>query len=74
MNLLTDKKIILASSSPRRLDLLRQAGVEPEIFPVQVQERQELEGLSAETLVIYNATLIDSKEHLLPVDGRLHGI
>ena len=57
MNLLTDKKIILASSSPRRLDLLRQAGVEPEIFPVQVQERQELEGLSAETLVIYNATL-----------------
>ena len=34
MNLLTDKKIILASSSPRRLDLLRQAGVEPEIFPV----------------------------------------
>ena len=57
INLLTDKKIILASSSPRRLDLLRQAGVEPEIFPVQVQERQELEGLSAETLVIYNATL-----------------
>ena len=57
MNLLTDNKIILASSSPRRLDLLRQAGVEPEIFPVQVQERQELEGLSAETLVIYNATL-----------------
>lgn len=57
MNLLTDKKIILASSSPRRLDLLRQAGVEPELFPVQVQERQELEGLSPETLVIYNATL-----------------
>lgn len=57
MNLLTDKKIILASASPRRLDLLRQAGVEPELFPVQVQERQELEGLSPETLVIYNATL-----------------
>ena len=57
MNLLTEKKIILASSSPRRLDLLRQAGVEPELFPVQVQERQELEGLSPETLVIYNATL-----------------
>ncbi|MBO7668691.1 MAG: septum formation protein Maf [Firmicutes bacterium] len=57
MDLLTDKKIILASASPRRLMLLRQVGVEPEIFPVQVKERHDLEGLSAETLVIYNATL-----------------
>lgn len=57
MNLLTDKKIILASASPRRLMLLRQVGVEPELFPVQVKERHDLEGLSPETLVIYNATL-----------------
>ena len=34
MNLLTDKKIILASASPRRLALLRQVGVEPEVLPV----------------------------------------
>jgi septum formation protein len=57
MDILTDKKIILASASPRRLDLLRQAGVEPETFPVEVKERHDLEGLSPETLVIYNATL-----------------
>ncbi|MBR5429946.1 MAG: septum formation protein Maf [Firmicutes bacterium] len=57
MNLLTDKKIILASRSPRRLELLRQVGVEPILFPVQVREKHELAGLSPETLVIYNATL-----------------
>ena len=57
MNLLTDKKIILASASPRRLALLRQVGVEPEVLPLQVKERHDLEGLSPETLVIYNATL-----------------
>ena len=63
MNLLTDKKIILASSSPRRLDLLRQVGVEPEVFPVEVAERHDLEGLSADTLVIYNATLKAQAAH-----------
>ena len=57
MNLLTDKKIVLASASPRRLDLLKQVGVQPKVLPVQVQERQDLAGLSPETLVIYNATL-----------------
>ena len=57
MNLLTDKKIILASASPRRRDLLRQVGVEPKLFPVRVKEKRELDELSPETLVIYNATL-----------------
>ena len=31
-------KLILASASPRRLDLLRQAGVEPEIQVAEVAE------------------------------------
>lgn len=31
-------KIILASSSPRRLDLLRQIGIEPEVIPSHVSE------------------------------------
>ena len=30
--------IILASASPRRLDLLRQAGIEPEVEPSHVVE------------------------------------
>lgn len=32
------KKLILASGSPRRLQLLRQIGVEPEVFPVDTAE------------------------------------
>src|SRR5690242_15353792 len=40
-NIMPDKepKIILASSSPRRAELLRTIGVEFEIAPSQVQER-----------------------------------
>lgn len=32
------KKLILASGSPRRLELLRQIGIEPEVFPVDTEE------------------------------------
>ncbi len=32
------KKLILASASPRRLGLLRQIGIEPEVFPVDAEE------------------------------------
>ena len=32
------KKLILASGSPRRQQLLRQIGVEPEVFPVDAEE------------------------------------
>ena len=35
------KKLILASGSPRRLDLLRQIGIEPEVFPVDAEEIKE---------------------------------
>ena len=31
-------RVILASASPRRLDLLRQVGIEPEIEPSHVEE------------------------------------
>ena len=60
MELLTSRTIILASASPRRLDLLRQAGVEPRIFPVQVEEAGQLGGAgldSPEQLVMANARL-----------------
>ena len=32
------KKLILASGSPRRLELLRQIGIEPEVMPVDTEE------------------------------------
>lgn len=32
------KKLILASASPRRLELLRQIGIEPEVLPVDAAE------------------------------------
>ena len=38
MNLLTDRPIILASASPRRLELLRQIGVTPQVIPAVVEE------------------------------------
>jgi septum formation protein len=35
----TDKKLILASGSPRRIELLQQAGIEPDrIFPADIDE------------------------------------
>lgn len=51
---LKDKKIILASASPRRLELLRQIGIEPEI---RVSEAEELKEMTEtpEALVMENA-------------------
>ncbi|MBP3927570.1 MAG: Maf family protein, partial [Clostridium sp.] len=38
-NLLSEKlRLVLASASPRREELLRQIGFEPEIIPSQVEE------------------------------------
>lgn len=34
------KKLVLASGSPRRLALLRQIGIEPEVLPVDAEERK----------------------------------
>ena len=33
-----DRHIVLASASPRRLEILRQIGIEPELHPVEVEE------------------------------------
>ncbi len=46
-------KIILASASPRRRELLRQIGIEPQIMVVPFQETTG--GKSPESLVAYNA-------------------
>ncbi|MCO5063401.1 MAG: Maf-like protein [Rhizobiaceae bacterium] len=35
----TDKKLVLASGSPRRIELLQQAGIEPDrVFPTEIDE------------------------------------
>jgi septum formation protein len=46
------QKLILASASPRRLALLRQIGIEPEILPVFAEEIKEGK---PEQVVLYNA-------------------
>lgn len=52
------REIVLASASPRRLDLLRQIGIEPSLLPVNVDERQNLtEHLPPHRLVMFNAEL-----------------
>lgn len=38
MNHLKIPSLVLASASPRRLELLRQIGIEPQVLPVQVEE------------------------------------
>ncbi|MCL1873190.1 MAG: Maf family nucleotide pyrophosphatase [Clostridiales bacterium] len=49
------KPLILASASPRRLDLLRQIGLEPLVVPAQVREISK--GLEPQELVRENAQL-----------------
>ena len=48
-------RLLLASGSPRRLDILRAAGIEPEVCPVDAQELQD--GLPPCELVRQNALL-----------------
>lgn len=53
-DLLRDR-LLLASGSPRRLDILRAAGIEPEVCPVDAEELQD--GLPPCELVRQNALL-----------------
>ena len=47
------KPVVLASASSRRLQLLRQIGIEPVVFPVDAMEK--MSGLPPEELVLTNA-------------------
>lgn len=49
------EKLLLASGSPRRLDILREAGIEPEVRPVEAEELKD--GLPPRELVLKNAEL-----------------
>jgi septum formation protein len=52
---LEDKRIVLASQSPRRIELLRSIGLEFEIYPPQIEEKFQT-GVSAAEYVRYKAS------------------
>ena len=52
-----NRKIVLASASPRRLELLRQINIEPLVHPVEIAEEQNLDGGGPARLVRLNARL-----------------
>lgn len=56
--LFNGRKVVLASASPRRLAILRQVGVEPEVCAVDIEEIKELSGnMDEEALTVRNATM-----------------
>ena len=57
-SLLTKRPVVLASASPRRLMLLQQVGVTPEVITAEVEEHQQAKpGQTLEELVMANAAL-----------------
>ena len=80
-----DNTIILASNSPRRRELLRQIGVEPEIRPSNIDEQvtsqipeevvMELSSQKAEDVAAGapDGTLIVGADTVVAVDGRILG-
>lgn len=56
--LFNGRKVVLASASPRRLAILRQVGIEPEVCAVDIEEIKELSGnMDEEALTVRNATM-----------------
>ena len=82
---MTFKKIVLASASPRRLELLRQIGIEPEVIVSHVKEvvtssmpgevvmelsRQKAEDVAKNQKA---GTLVIGSDTVVAVDGRILG-
>ncbi|MCK5576407.1 MAG: Maf-like protein, partial [Sphingomonadales bacterium] len=66
-------KFILASASPRRLDLLRQVGIEPhQVIPADIDETPH-KGESPKTYVERMATEKAQAVHLLHKDASVLG-
>ena len=57
MSLLTNRPVILASASPRRLMLLRQVGIEPKVIPAEIQEISPRPEMPPHVLVSKNAEI-----------------
>jgi septum formation protein len=80
---LEDKKVILASQSPRRIELLRSVGLEFEIYPPQCEEKP-LPNLEPQDYVRHNASekahwvskhqafdLIIAADTVVTIDGKI---
>ena len=73
-NLLNDKKVVLASSSPRRLELFKMIGLQPLVIPAKVEET--INGEKPYIQVMHNAknkastiaALIDSETVVVGAD------
>lgn len=87
MNQIKDRRLVLASASPRRSELLRQIGLEPEIVPSQVEEkvtskepdqvvmelsRQKAEEV-AERLGVDAQTIVIGSDTVVSSDGEILG-
>lgn len=66
----TNREIVLASASPRRLELLRQIGIEPRLCPVDIAEEASLDKHTPGQLVRLNAR---RKAAAAQVTGRAKG-
>lgn len=79
------KKIVLASASPRRLELLRQIGIEPEVIVSHVEEKVT-SGIPGEVVMalsrqkamdvaqnVEEGTLVIGSDTVVAVDGRILG-
>jgi len=67
-----NREIVLASASPRRVDLLRQIGIEPIVFPVNVKEDEQLDSSNPGRLACANAELkARAAYEINPVPGSI---
>lgn len=84
----TSRRLILASASPRRVELLRGAGFNPEVRSPEVVEFSGSSGLAAERLALENARLkgravfdawagdgdvVVAADTVVELDGRIFG-
>ena len=82
-----DRHIVLASASPRRLEILRQIGIEPELHPVEVEEDNTLTTQRDEEAVVsanaalkaqaaaaaYDDAIVIGADTIVSLDGVIFG-
>ena len=82
-----DRHIVLASASPRRLEILRQIGIEPELHPVEVEEDNTLTTQRDEEAVVsanaalkaqaaaaaYDDAIVIGADTIVALDGVIFG-
>lgn len=83
--MIQNQRVVLASGSPRRLELLRQIGIRPEVRPSQIEEKvtsqvpeevvMELSAQKAEDVAGRAAadTLVLGADTVVAVDGEILG-